>query len=156
MEYNVTTAQLNANLCSLGGYKEDIERAFEVHYASYKNEVLSIITNLKVSWLPWGDRITCPDELEAIEALLDRDSDDIGWEDVHVYVGRKYGLSVLLKFRAEMEESRRLCNLLVDLQQRGTVIQRLIVAGAFMVAQSIRLAETEFAEYMVALQRYGV
>ncbi len=156
MEYTVTTAQLNANLCSLGNYKEDIDRAFEAHYASYKNEVLSIITNLKVSWLPWGDRITCPDELEAIEALLDREAGDLGWEDVHVYVGRKYGLSVLLKFRTEMEESRRLCNLLVDLQQRGAVIQRLIIAGSFMVAQSIRLSELEFSEYMAALHRYGV
>lgn len=156
MEYIVTTAQLNANLCSLGNYKEDIDRAFEAHYASYKNEVLSIITNLKVSWLPWGDRITCPDELEAIEALLDRDADDIGWEDIHSHVGRKYGLSVLLKFRTEMEESRGWCNLLVDLQQRGDVIQRLIIAGSFMVAQSIRLSELEFSEYMAALHRYGV
>lgn len=156
MEYIVTTAQLNANLCSLGNYKEDIDRAFEAHYASYKNEVLSIITNLKVSWLPWGYRITCPDELEAFEALLDRDADDIGWEDIHAHVGRKYGLSVLLKFRTEMEESRRWCNLLVDLQQRGDVIQRLIIAGSFMVAQSIRLSELEFSEYMAALHRYGV
>lgn len=156
MLYCVTTSQLKSCVDSLSKYGSHLDSEIDVKFEEYKSEVLKMASSIGASWLPWGRVITCPDELEVLESLVDIDSPDFGRFDLLLHVEKTYGFGRSLKLRTKLVGLSDKFWHVKGLLDASNLMRNLCVVAGFDTAfDHVSLNEREFLEYRAALIRYG-